>query len=196
MAHAMVTGEGGLWALLVYRLGRWSLARKKAPGAKRSERHLAACAWPFFRAAEVAVSLLFDIRLDVRADIAPGLYIGHFKSIYVGPGVRIGAECNIGQMCFVSAAGPGFPPGTPVVGNRVYLGVGCKVMGPVIVGNDVAIGANAVVLANVPDRAVVVGNPAKVISHDGSGDFIGAFQHDAPALPTTQAEPLASPPSA
>ena len=181
----------GLWALAVYRLGRWALGARAQPPVRRWERALAAAVWPLFRAAEAFVALLVDIRFDVRAEIGPGFYVGHFKSIYVGPGVRIGRECNIGQMCFVGAAGRGFAPGTPVIGDRVYLGVGCKVLGPVKVGNDVAIGANAVVLESVPDRAVVVGNPARVVSDKGSVDFISIFQEYPTASPTP---PVVEPP--
>jgi serine O-acetyltransferase len=51
-------------------------------------------------------------------------------------------------------------------------------MGGVRVGSDVAVGANAVILEDVPDRAVVVGNPAKVINYAGSEDFISIKKRD------------------
>jgi serine O-acetyltransferase len=129
------------------------------------------------------VRFTVDIHLDVQSEIGPGLYVGHFKSIHVGPGVRIGSECNIGQMCFLGGAERGCAPGTPIVGDRVFLGVGSKTMGGVRIGNDVAIGANAVILDDVPDRAVVAGNPAKVVSHAGSEDFISIKKRDRDPAP-------------
>jgi serine O-acetyltransferase len=54
------------------------------------------------------------------------------------------------------------------VGDRVYIGPGAAVIGDVTVGNDALIGVGAVVTKSLPERAVAVGNPARVISHDGS----------------------------
>jgi len=59
-----------------------------------------------------------------------------------------------------------------VIGDRVFIGPGAAVLGPIRIGNDVLIGANAVVIRSVPDRAVVVGNPARVISFNGSFDLV------------------------
>ena len=153
----MAFAVDGLWALAAYRLRRAGRV---------------GWAWPLrFAGAVLAffVRLWSGIWLDPEAEIAPGLYIGHYGSIYVGPGVRIGRFSSIGQMCHLSASLGG---GAPRIGQRVYLGVGAKVIGPVEIGDDAAVGANAVVLEDVPPSAVVAGNPAQVISHKGSGDFI------------------------
>lgn len=61
---------------------------------------------------------------------------------------------------------------SPVIGDNVYLAPGCCVIGKVTIGNNVIIGANAVVAKNIPDNAIVVGNPAKIISYNGSADYI------------------------
>ena len=52
--------------------------------------------------------------------------------------------------------------GAPIIGNRVDIGTGAKVLGPVRIGDDVAIGANAVVLTDVPSNSIAVGVPAVV----------------------------------
>jgi serine O-acetyltransferase len=152
----------GIWAAGVYRLGQ-ALKRSKLGPFK-----------PLLRAVhgslEVALRFFSGIHLDSQAEIAPGFYVGHFGSIYVGPGVRIGRDCNISQMCFISAAENG--SGAPVIGNRVYLGAGCKIVGNVRIGDGAAIGANAVVVDDVPANGVVAGVPARLISHKGSGDFL------------------------
>jgi serine O-acetyltransferase len=50
----------------------------------------------------------------------------------------------------------------PTIGDRVYIGAGARILGPIRVGNDVSVGANAVVLEDVPDRSVAVGVPARI----------------------------------
>jgi serine O-acetyltransferase len=62
--------------------------------------------------------------------------------------------------------------GSPTIGDRVYVGSGARLIGRITIGNDVAIGANAVVTKNLPDNAVAVGVPAKIISYEGSKDFV------------------------
>lgn len=186
-----ILGQEGLWAVAVYRARRYLWTRRNERRGFFGRLRFAllgfVVAW-----LEFWVRMFLDIHLDARAEIAPGFFVGHFKSIHVGAGVRIGRDCNIGQMCFVSAAGPGFRAGAPVIGERVYLGVGCKVMGPVRVGSDVAIGANAVVLEDLPDFAVAVGNPAQVVSMRGSGSFISVKLRDADPVRLDRGGPVAS----
>ncbi|MFL5346965.1 MAG: serine O-acetyltransferase [Hyalangium sp.] len=152
----------GIWAASVYRLGRALETARLGPLK------------PLLRAVhgslEVALRFFSGIHLDSQAEIAPGFYVGHFGSIYVGPGVRIGRHCNISQVCFIAAAEDG--SGAPVIGERVYLGAGCKIVGNVRIGDGAAIGANAVVVDDVPANGVVAGVPAQLISYKGSGDFI------------------------
>ncbi len=152
----------GVWAAGVYRLGR-AIERTRLGPLKLL---LRAAHWPL----EVALRFISGIHLDSQAEIASGFYVGHFGSIYVGPGVRIGRDCNISQMCFIAAAEDG--SGAPVIGDRVYLGAGCKVIGNVRIGDGAAIGANAVVVEDVPAHGVVAGVPARLISQKGSMDFI------------------------
>jgi serine O-acetyltransferase len=59
--------------------------------------------------------------------------------------------------------------GSPVIGDRADIGAGAKVLGPIHVGNDVSIGANAVVLCDVPNNSIAVGVPARIASKK-SGD--------------------------
>ena len=151
----------GIWASAAYRFGR-TLRTRGGP---------VLVFWPLFRVWELAVRLLSGIQLDVDADIGPGFYLGHHGAIYVGPGTRIGPDSSIGQMCYVgSAAGPS--GSAPEIGARVYLGPGCKVIGAVKIGDRAAVGANAVVLENVPPGCTVVGNPARVVSKTGSDELI------------------------
>jgi serine O-acetyltransferase len=62
--------------------------------------------------------------------------------------------------------------GFPEIGNCVYFGAGSKILGAVKIGNDVVIGANAVVTRDVPDNAVAGGIPAKIINYKSSQKFV------------------------
>jgi serine O-acetyltransferase len=78
----------------------------------------------------------------------------------------IGMECLIGTNVTVGGRS-GFPE-VPVIGNNVYIATGAKVLGPITVGNNVTIGANSVVINNVPDNAIVAGVPARIIKYKGA----------------------------
>lgn len=156
----------GIWALIVYRSGSGVLRNRKKFG-------------PFFRPVlllltvlEKIVEITTGISLPFTAKIGRGLYIGHFGQIIVSPSAVLGECCNISQGVTIGQAGRGDQQFTPVIGDRVYIGPGAKLFGKLSIGNDVAIGANAVVTRNLPDNAVAVGVPAKVISLDSSRDFI------------------------
>ena len=79
----------------------------------------------------------------------------HSKSI-------IGENCTICQQVTIGGGNSRFP-GVPVIGNNVYIAKGSIVMGGITIGNNVTIGANAVVTKPVPDNAIVAGVPAKIL---------------------------------
>ena len=109
--------------------------------------------------------------LSPQAQIGRGLYIDHFGSIIVDAS-RIGENCNLSQEVTIGFAGRGINRGLPTVGDRVLIGAGAKILGPITIGNDVAVGANAVVTTDLADCSVAVGVPAKAISYKGSFDFV------------------------
>lgn len=117
-------------------------------------------------------SFRYGMEIPVSAEIGPGFYIGHFGGIIVNPGVKIGANCNISHGVTLGQINRGSREGTPVIGDEVYIAPGVKIIGKVIVGNRAAIGANCVVVEDVPDDGVVVGIPGKVISTKGSEGYI------------------------
>jgi serine O-acetyltransferase len=143
----------GFLAGSVYRFGRWT--RQIRP------------TWlslPFkivYRVLEFLSHVLFGIRISTNARIGPGLYIGHFGGITVRG--RIGSDCTIAQGVTIGAKGAGRSDGYPEIGDRVYLGSGSMVIGHVTVGNDVVIGANTVVVHDVPDRCRVVSAAARIL---------------------------------
>ena len=114
----------------------------------------------------------FGIAVPFSADIGPGFYIGHFSCIIIYPHCRIGKNCNISQGVTLGKTNRGKRKGYPTIGDNVYIGPGAKIIGNICVGNDVAVGANCVVTSDIPDHAVVVGVPGKVISFEGSEGYV------------------------
>jgi serine O-acetyltransferase len=86
----------------------------------------------------------------------------HPNGIVIHPASQIGVNCTIYQQ--VTLGGRDDNHGAPVIGANVLIGTGAKILGSVTVGDGARIGANAVVLADVPPRATAVGVPAKIIS--------------------------------
>jgi serine O-acetyltransferase len=103
-------------------------------------------------------------------EIHPGAIIGKRLVIDHGMGVVIGETAEVGDDCIifhgVTLGGVKFDPikRHPTVGNRVLIGTGAKVLGPIILGDDSRVGANAVVTRPVEAGQTVVGNPAKPIA--------------------------------
>lgn len=123
-------------------------------------------------------SLRYGISIPYNTCIGPGLYIGHYGGIVINSEVVVGRDCNINHEVTIGAKYGGKNPGIPVVGDRVYLGPGCKVIGGIRLGNDVAVGANSVVVDSVQDFGIVAGVPARMISSRGSSDYVVNAQTD------------------
>jgi len=97
-----------------------------------------------------------DIPLNAR--IGGGLLIPHPNGIVVHPDAEIGPNCLLFQQVTL---GTTTRPGLPRLGANVDVGAGARILGPVTVGDHARIGANAVVLDDVPARVVVAGAPAR-----------------------------------
>ncbi len=104
-------------------------------------------------------------------EIHPGAQIGRRVFIDHGMGVVIGETAVVGDdvLLFhgVTLGGVSMSPGKrhPTIGDRVVVGAGAKVLGPLVIGSDARIGANAVVVKDVPECATAVGIPAVVREH-------------------------------
>lgn len=114
----------------------------------------------------------FGIAIPEYTEIGPGLFINRFGGVMVNGDAVIGANFNITHGAMVGQLNRGPRRGSPVIGDRVFLASGAKVIGGITLGPECAIGANAVVTKDVPARAVVVGIPGKVISLDGSSAYV------------------------
>lgn len=124
-------------------------------------------------------------RFFTGIEIHPGATIGKGLCIDHGMGVVIGETAEIGDDVLiyhgVTLGGTGKDKGKrhPTIGNGVVIGAGAKVLGPIKVGDNAKIGANAVVVKDVPEGATAVGIPAKNIIRTSAtiieiSDFRGA----------------------
>lgn len=114
----------------------------------------------------------YGISIPFNTRIGFGLYVGHYGGIIINEKVVLGRDCNINHEVTIGVKYGGKHSGVPIIGDRAYLGPGCKIIGGITLGNDVAVGANAVVVESVPDSSIVVGVPAKIISFRGSSDYV------------------------
>ncbi|MGF1493515.1 MAG: serine O-acetyltransferase [Microcoleaceae cyanobacterium] len=155
----------GLWAIAQYRLSAWIDQQVRLPMIRPLLQGICLI-W------KKLIELTMGIELPRQVTIDQGLFLPHAQNIVLHPDVRMGRDCTISHGVTIGLAGRGANQGTPEIGNRVYIAPGAKVFGKIRIGDDVAIGANAVVTKDLPDGAVAVGIPAKVISYQGSGDFL------------------------
>lgn len=103
--------------------------------------------------------LLFASRIGLTTRIAGGLYTPHPFGIEIDEGVAIGAGVTVLQNTILGSESAG----APVIGDGVYLGAGCRVSGPVVLGARATVGANADIRCDVPQGAIAVGRPARLI---------------------------------
>ena len=122
------------------------------------------------------MKILWGIELPRSARIGPGLYIGHFGGITVSGGAVIGSNCNLSQNVTIGEAGVGETFGAPVIGDNAYIAVGARLFGRITIGNNVKIGANAVIYKDVPDNAIVALDPGfRIVSLKGNGPNVPAM---------------------
>jgi serine O-acetyltransferase len=117
------------------------------------------------------------IGISYKTKIGAGFYISHYTGIFIHDNAVIGRNCNISQSVTIGKKNGGKHAGSPLLGDRVYLGPGCKIIGGIQVGNDVAIGANAVLTKDAADKSVMVGIPAQSIGFAGSMAYVNNIDY-------------------
>jgi serine O-acetyltransferase len=143
----------GLWVMVVYRFGNWRY------GIRNRVLRI-----PFsmaYKLMKVLSEILTGIELPCEAKLGRRFRIDHFGGIVISGDAVFGDDCVIRNGVTVGLRITG-QRGAPVIGNRVDIGAGAKVLGSIQIGDDVAIGANAVVITDVPANSIAVGVPAKI----------------------------------
>jgi len=112
------------------------------------------------------ITIFFGIRISLKAMIGKGLFIHLHGGIFIGEAI-IGDHCMISNSVTIGYGSFNTPYyGSPTIGSNVFIGPGAKVFGKITVGKNVSIGANAVVSKDVPDNAVVMGNPGRIVGYN------------------------------
>lgn len=106
--------------------------------------------------------MLLGVELPCETVIGRRFVIEHIGGIVVSGDARLGDDCVLRNGVTIGLRNRGIA-GSPQIGNRVDIGAGAKLLGPIHIGDDCAIGANAVVLCDVPARSIAVGVPAHVL---------------------------------
>jgi serine O-acetyltransferase len=142
----------GFAALAVQRYGAWRM--KIQPRIFRL---------PFsfvYRILDSLVIILYGIELPYGTKVGRRLFIGHQNGIVISHGSVIGDDCVILQ---IVTLGQRAGLDAPTLGNRVRIGAGAVLIGGIVIGDNVQIGPNSVVMNDVPSNSFVFGNPARVV---------------------------------
>ncbi len=110
------------------------------------------------------VRVVTGVDIHPGATIGAGLFIDHATAVVIGQTAEVGDDVTIYQGVTLGGTSLQQVKRHPTVGDRVTIGAGAKVLGPVTIGHDSRIGANAVVVRDVPPNSVVVGVPGQVIA--------------------------------
>lgn len=151
----------GLFIVTAYRTGQLLEGSSARFGVLRL------LALPYSVWYRLCVVWLLGVDLPLSVEAGRGLVIYHGVGLVVHPACVLGANVTLRQGCTLGARRPESPELVPTVGDGVDLGVGCIVLGGIRLGDRCRVGAGSVVLDDVPARAVVAGNPARIV---GPGD--------------------------
>lgn len=152
-SHGRNAARHGFWIMAVYRFGRWRYNVR--PALLRKPLSFA------YKFVHFWTTALLGVELPCEAEIGRGFTIEHVGGIVVSGDARIGTDCIIRQGVTIGLRHKELR-GSPTIGDRCDIGAGAKLLGPIRIGNDVAIGANAVVLCDVPSGHYAVGVPARI----------------------------------
>lgn len=146
-------GAQGLWAMVVYRFGRWRYGVK--PAIVRKFFSL------MYKILFKFIQIITGIELPCEVVVGKNFVIDHSGGIVISGYARFGDNCRIRNGVVVGLRRVD-EPCAPQIGDNVDIGAGAKLLGNIHIGNNVVIGANAVVLCDVPDNHVAYGVPAVI----------------------------------
>ena len=148
----ILTGWPGLHALIGHRVAH-ALRGRGVPGLPRLIAYVSRA--------------VTGIEIHPAAQIGEGLFIDHGMGVVIGETAEIGRDVTLYQG--VTLGGTGFATGKrhPTVQDNVTIGSGAKLLGPITIGHGAKIGANTVVIHDVPPNSTVVGNPGHTVRVEG-----------------------------
>jgi serine O-acetyltransferase len=142
----------GFHAIVAYRISHWFYQRRR-----------------YFLARWVSQYAKFRTGIEIHpaAKIGKGLFIDHGTGVVIGETAEVGDHCTFYQGVTLGGTGKDKGKRHPTVGSNVMIGSGAKLLGPLTVGDNAKVGANALVLCNVPANSTAVGVPARIVRING-----------------------------
>lgn len=139
---------------VLIRFGCWSRSKLGAPGNVVGS------------ITEYVIRVIYASDISCKAKIGRYFHVMHGQDIVIGSDVVIGENCKVFNSVTFGNKDTEDPScnAQPTIGNNCVIGTGAKLLGGILVGDNVRIGANAVVINDVPSNAIAVGVPARVIS--------------------------------
>jgi serine O-acetyltransferase len=148
-----VLATDGTPAMILYRLMQWSRRRRLVPLEFLFNRLNSMCC---------------NCIIGRGAEFGPAFVLIHSTGIVINGQVQGGANVYLEHQVTIGAE----RRQAPVLGSDVFVGAGAKIIGAIEIGTGAKVGANAVVVDDVPPHSTVVGIPAKVVRRRGAGDAI------------------------
>jgi len=155
VTHERDAWRQGVWVMLVYRFGRWRYGVR--PALLRVPLSF------LYKLLRALAHILTGIDLPCEARVGRRLRIDHFGGIVVSGDAVLGDDVILRNGVTIGLKNTN-QRGAPVIGNRVDIGAGAKILGPITIGDGAVIGANAVVIDDVPPGCIAVGVPARVLA--------------------------------
>ncbi len=116
----------------------------------------------FYRIRLAYLSEKSGIQIPTKTKVGKGFYIGHFGTIIINPEVEIGNNVNVATGVTIGKTNRGEKKGVPIIGNNVWIGTNAVIVGKIKIGDDVLIAPNAYVNTDIPPHSIVIGNPAQI----------------------------------
>ncbi|MDI1256372.1 MAG: serine acetyltransferase [Flavobacterium sp.] len=124
-----------------------------------------------FRLLKRRYSYKYGFQIPPKTEIGAGFYIGHYGTIIINSGAKIGKNCNISPGVTIGMANRGVRKGCPVIGDKVWMGTNCVIVGNITVGSNVMIAPNTFVNMDVPKNSLVIGNPGQIFPKENATQF-------------------------
>jgi serine O-acetyltransferase len=124
----------------------------------------------FYKTLLTRHSYKYGFQIPYETQIGKGFYIGHFGRIIINPAAKIGENVNISPGVTIGMTNRGKKRGVPIVGDEVWIGTNAILVGNIKIGNNVLIAPNAYVNFDVPENSIVIGNPARIIHNEKATD--------------------------
>ena len=116
----------------------------------------------------------YGLEINPQVKIGQGLQIAHPYNITINNNAILGKNVNLSKGVSIGQENRGARMGAPTIGNRVFLGINCTVVGKIVIGDNVLIAPNAYVNCDVPDNSIVVGNPCRIIQNENATEgYVG-----------------------